>query len=216
MEERNLDGLRVAILVDDDFEQVEMTEARRALDAAGAHTVLISTRTGEVHGFNNDRKADRFKVDLALDRAYPDDFDALMLPGGVINADKLRMAPKAQQFVRRFDQDGKPMAVICHAPWLLVSSGLVDGRTLTSYFTLQDDIRNAGGIWQDREVVRDRNWVTSRSPKDLPAFNRAMLDLFAQVKQTGGTTQAVMGAGQDRTDQAGSSELDLGLEDSEE
>lgn len=221
MADGNLDGLRVAILVNDDFEQVEMTDPRRALEDAGADTVLIATHPGEVQSFTHDQKSDRFRVDLALDRANPDDFDALLLPGGALNADKLRMVPKAQQFVRRFDQGGKPMAVICHAPWLLVSSGLVDGRTLTSYYTLQDDIRNAGGIWQDREVVHDHNWVTSRSPKDIPAFNRAMIALFAQVRESGGTAQAVMGAGEGDRGDAGSQdldspELDLGLEDTEE
>ncbi len=193
---RNLNGLRVAIIVHDDFEQVEMTEPRKALDQAGAQTVLISTHSGEVNGFKHDQKADSFKVDMELDQANPDDFDALLLPGGALNADSLRMVPKAQDFARRFDQAGKPMAVICHAPWLLVSAGLVNGRTLTSYHTLQDDIRNAGGRWQDREMVHDANWVTSRSPKDIPAFNQAMIDLFAQVAETGGMAHPVMGAGQ--------------------
>jgi protease I len=200
MADRSLEGLRVAILANDAFEQIEMTEPRRALENAGAVTMLISPQPGEIHGFNHDKQADTFKVDLALDSADPDDFDALLLPGGALNADKLRMVPKAQQFVRRFDQDDKPMAVICHAPWLLVSSGLVDGRTLTSYYTLQDDVRNAGGVWQDREVVRDHNWVTSRNPKDIPAFNQAMLDLFAEVKEKGSQQHAVMGAGQGQRD----------------
>jgi protease I len=196
MANRNLNGMRVAILVNDDFEQVEMTEPRKALENAGARTVLISTHAGQVQAFNHDEKADQFNVDLVLDQANPDDFDAMLLPGGALNADSLRMVRKAQDFARQFDQDGKPMAVICHAPWLLVSSGLVDGRRLTSYYTLQDDIRNAGGNWQDREVIHDRNWVTSRSPKDLPAFNQAMIDLFAEVAESGGSAQAVMGAGQ--------------------
>ena len=199
MANRNLDGVRVAILVNDDFEQVEMTEPRKALDQAGAETVLISTKPGQVQAFNHDQRGDSFKVDQVLDQINPDDFDALMLPGGALNADKLRMVPQAQEFARRFDQDGKPMAVICHAPWLLVSSGLVDGRTLTSYYTLQDDIRNAGGRWQDQEVVRDGNWVTSRNPKDIPAFNQAMLDLFSQVTERG-QAASVLGAGQGTRD----------------
>ena len=122
---------------------------------------------------------------MTLDQANPNDFDAVMLPGGTLNADALRMNPKAQGFVRQMDVSGKPMAVICHAPWLLVSSGCVKGRTLTSYYTIQDDIRNAGGNWVDQEMVRDRNWVTGRSPKDLGAFNPAMVSLFAESKVTG-------------------------------
>jgi protease I len=173
--------MRVAILVADDFEQVEMTEPRKALEQAGAKTALVSVKPGTVRGMNHDEKADSFPVDRTLDQASPDDFDAVLLPGGALNADFLRVEPKAQAFVRALDRAGKPLAVICHAPWLLVSAGLVSGRTLTSYHTIQDDIRNAGGTWQDREVVHDRNWVTSRQPDDIPAFNREMLDLFAKA-----------------------------------
>ena len=129
---------------------------------------------------NHDVKADVFAVDLTLDEANPDDFDAVLLPGGVINADALRMYPKAREFVRRIDEAGKPIAVICHAPWLLVSADLVRGRTLTSWPSLQDDIRNAGGTWVDREVVPYHNWVSSRGPRDLPSFNREMVSLFAR------------------------------------
>lgn len=175
-----LDGLRVAVLVADDFEQVEMTEPRAALNSAGARTTLVSPVQGEVHGMKHDQHQDTFKVELPLDEANPDQFDALLLPGGALNADFLRVQPKAQEFVRRMHSSNKPMAVICHAPWLLVSAGLVKGRTLTSYHTIQDDVRNAGGTWQDREVVRDSNWVTSRQPSDIPAFNREMLALFAE------------------------------------
>jgi protease I len=182
MAEKQLTQMRVAILVSDDFEQVEMTEPKKALEAAGAKVTLVSPNPGQVTGMNHDTKADTFKVDLTLDRANPADFDAVMLPGGALNADFLRMVPKAQQFVKKIEGSGKPMAIICHAPWLLVSSGLVKGRKLTSYYTIQDDIRNAGGNWVDQEVVRDRNWVTSRSPKDLPAFNPAMVELFAESK----------------------------------
>jgi deglycase len=128
----------------------------------------------------HDVKKDTFKVELPLDNANPDEFDAVLLPGGALNADFLRVQPKAQEFVRKMHQAGKPMAVICHAPWLLVSAGLTQGRTLTSYHTIQDDIRNAGGKWEVREVVRDSNWVTSRQPSDIPAFNREMLGLFAE------------------------------------
>src|SRR5690349_2961090 len=140
MSQQRLDGMRVAIIVADDFEQVEMTEPRKALDAAGARTTLISPVQGQVHGMQHDVKKETFKVEQPLDQANPDDFDALLLPGGALNADFLRVQPKAQQFVRRMHESGKPMAVICHAPWLLVSSGLVKGRTLTSYHTIQDDI----------------------------------------------------------------------------
>ncbi len=119
---------------------------------------------------------------MTLDEADPDRFDAVLLPGGALNADFLRVDKKAQEFVKKMDKEQKPIAVICHGPWLLVSSGLVKGRKMTSYHTIQDDIRNAGGLWEDSEMVRDKNWVSSRSPKDLPAFNRAMIELFAEHK----------------------------------
>ena len=176
-----LNGMRVAILVDTDFEQAEMVEPRKALEAAGAKVTLISTQAGQTQGMNHDQKADKFNVDMTLDQANPDDFDALQLPGGALNADKLRTVPKALEFVRDFDEKNKPMAIICHAPWVLVSANLTNGRNLTSYYTIQDDIRNAGGHWLDEAAVRDRNWVTSRSPKDIPNnFNPAMIELFAE------------------------------------
>lgn len=177
-----LRGIRVAILVEDDFEQVEMTEPRKALDQASAQTVLISPVEGLVHGMKHDVKADSFWVDRPLEEARPEDFDAVLLPGGALNADKLRMNEKAREFVRSIDREGKPIAVICHGPWLLVSAGLVKGRTLTGYYTIQDDIRNAGGEWVDQQMVRDRNWVSSRGPSDIPAFNQAMIQLFAESK----------------------------------
>lgn len=182
MQERKLDGIRVAILVNNDFEQVEMTEPRKALNQAGAQTTLIAPKPGKVVGMNHDKQADQFPVDMTLDQANPDQFDAVLLPGGALNADSLRMNPKAQEFVRHMNDTGRPMAVICHAPWLLVSSGLVSGRTLTSWPTIQDDIRNAGGHWEDRDMVRDRNLVTSRGPQDLPAFNDGMIELFAEQR----------------------------------
>jgi protease I len=181
-ERKNLDGLRVAIIVNDDFEQVEMVEPRKALDAAGAQTTLIAPKSGQVVGMDHDKQADTFPVEMTLDRADPAQFDALLLPGGAINADSLRMNPQAQEFARRMNDAGRPMAIICHAPWLLVSTGLVSGRTLTSWPTIQDDIRNAGGTWEDREVVRDRNWVTSRGPQDIPALNEGMIALFAEQR----------------------------------
>src|SRR4051794_5227382 len=183
--QNSLDGMRVAILLADDFEQVEMTEPRKALEQAGAKTMLIAPKAGTVQGFNHDTKADSFAVDQTLDQANPDQFDAVLLPGGALNADFLRVQPKAQEFVKRMQQAGKPIAVICHAPWLLVSAELVRGRTLTSYHTIQDDIRNAGGNWQDREVIRDGNWVTSRQPSDIPAFNHEMLAMFAEHQRRG-------------------------------
>jgi len=187
-----LDGLRVGIIVSDDFEQVEMTEPRKALQEAGAKTFVVAPKPGQVQGVNHDTKADTFSVDLVLSQVDASQFDALLLPGGALNADFLRVDRHAQGLVRSFDRDGKPIAVICHAPWLLVSADLVRGRALTSYHTIQDDIRNAGGTWQDREVVQDRNWVTSRQPGDIPAFNRAMIELFAQA--AGERSQATAGA----------------------
>jgi protease I len=127
----------------------------------------------------HDEKTEKVNVDMTLDRANPEDFDAVLLPGGALNADHLRVEKKAQEFVRKIDQAGKPIAVICHGPWLLVSAGLVRGRKITSYHTIQDDLRNAGAHWEDSEVVRDRNWVSSRQPSDIPAFNREMIKLFA-------------------------------------
>jgi protease I len=173
--------MRVAIIANDWFEQSEMQEPRKALDAAGAKTVLISTKPGEIQARSHGDKGDRFTVDMTLDDARSDDFDAVLLPGGTLNADKLRMEERARGFVREMQAAGKPIAAICHAPWLLVSAGLVKGRTLTSFYTLQDDIRNAGGTWRDEEVVRDRNWVTSRQPADIQSFNRAMIELFASA-----------------------------------
>ena len=182
MQGNKLDGLRVAILVSTDFEQAEMTEPKKALEQAGATTTIISPQPGQITGVNHDEKADTFNVDMTLDQANPNNFDAVLLPGGALNADFMRMNPKAQEFVKQIDSSGRPIAFICHAPWLLVSAGLVRGRTLTSYQTIQDDIRNAGATWVDQEMVRDRNWVSSRSPQDLEAFNTAMVSLFSEYK----------------------------------
>jgi protease I len=182
MQKQNLDGLRIAILVADDFEQVELTSPRQALEQAGAKTTIVSSKAGQVTGMQHDEKKDKFTVDLTFDQADPGDFDGVLLPGGALNADFLRVEPKAQEFVRQIDKNSKPIAVICHAPWLLVSAGCVRGRTLTSYHTIQDDVRNAGGNWVDQEVARDHNWVSSRSPQDLQAFDPAMVELFAEYK----------------------------------
>jgi protease I len=175
----DLAGLRVAALVTDGFEESELTEPMRALKDAGAEVDVIAPKKGKVQALQHMKKGKSVKADRLLGEAHAEEYDALLLPGGAMNADTLRALPEARDLVRAFQDAGKPMAVICHGPWLLVSAGLVRGRTLTSYHTIQDDIRNAGGNWVDREVVEDGNWVTSRQPDDLPAFNEAMLRLFA-------------------------------------
>ena len=177
---KNLQGLRVAILATDGVEDAELKDPRKALDGAGAKTTLIAPKAGKIQSLNHSEKASTYNVDQPLDQVRADQFDAVLLPGGAMNADTLRVHPRAQEFVREMNQSGKPIAFICHAPWLLVSAGLVKGRSLTSYHTIQDDIRNAGGKWQDEEVVQDKNWVSSRQPTDIPAFNHAMIELFAQ------------------------------------
>lgn len=181
MPQQDLSGLKVAILATDGFEQVEMTEPRQALQDAGAKTVLVSMNKGQVQGFHHDKPGDKFDVDLTLEDAKAEDFDAVLLPGGVMNADHIRTSKSAQQFVQQMQQAGKPFAVICHAPWLLVSADLVKGRRMTSWPSLQDDLRNAGATWVDEEVVRDGNWVTSRKPADIPAFNREVLELLGSL-----------------------------------
>ncbi len=181
MPQHNLQGFRVAILATDDFEESELIEPRKALQQAGAETVVIAPKAGEIQAVKHDEKTQKIKVDQTLDQAKPDDFDAVLLPGGAINADTLRVEKKAQEFVRTIDQAGKPIAVICHGPWLLVSAGLVKGRRMTSYHTIQDDIRNAGADWEDNECIRDRNWVSSRQPTDIPRFNQEMIALFSEV-----------------------------------
>ncbi len=177
---KTLDGMKVAILATDDFEQVELTDPKHALEEAGAKTTVVAPHGGAIQGFKHDVKADAIRVDRTIDEVSPGEFDAVMLPGGALNADALRVNEKAQAFVREIDRAKKPIAVICHGPWLLVSAGLVKGRRLTSYHTIQDDLKNAGAEWEDSEAVRDRNWVSSRSPKDLPAFDREMVSLFAE------------------------------------
>jgi len=177
-----LNGMTIAILVTDGFEQSEFTEPRTALEQQGAVTKVISANRGKVQGFHHDEKGDQFDVDLAFGEASSQDFDAVLLPGGVMNGDQIRIIPEAQNFVREMDEQGKPIAAICHGGWLLVSSGLAEGRTMTSWPTLQDDIRNAGGNWVDQEVVVDGNLVTSRKPGDIPAFNAKLVDkLFERL-----------------------------------
>ncbi len=175
-----LDGLKVAILAAEGFERDELLEPRKALDAAGAETRIVSPAKGEVQGWKHFDKADKVRVDVPLEQANADDFDALMLPGGVANPDQLRMLPKAVEFVRKFFEAGKPVAAICHAPWTLIEAGVVKGRTMTSWPSLKTDLTNAGAKWVDQEVVTDKGLVTSRKPADLPAFNRKMIEEFAE------------------------------------
>ena len=175
-----LNDKRVAILVADGFEQVELTEPRKALDQAGAATQIVSSAVGEVQGWNHFDKADHFKVDVPLDSADAASFDALLLPGGVANPDQLRMNPKAVAFVKEFFELGKPVAAICHGPWTLIDAGVVRGRRLTSWPSLKTDLANAGAKWTDAEVVVDDGLVSSRKPQDIPAFNREMIKLFEQ------------------------------------
>jgi protease I len=176
-----LTGFRVAVLATDGFEEAELTEPVRALKDAGAEVTILSLKPGKIQGVRHDLdKTVKVNVDRVIGDVSPEFFDAVHLPGGTVNADSLRMVAEVQAFLQAMQEAGKPLAAICHAPWELVSAGLVPGRTLTSYYTIRDDIRNAGGTWVDREVVEDGNWVTSRQPSDLPAFIRTMLTHFAR------------------------------------
>jgi protease I len=187
--QQQLDGCRVAILVTDGFEQVEMTEPRKALDQAGAQTELIAPEKDQVQGMNHEEKGNKFPVDRQLESVSASEYDALVLPGGVANPDKLRTIPQAVQFVKAFAKAGKPIAAICHGPWMLVEADLVRGRKVTSWPSLQTDIRNAGGRWEDSEVVADHGLVTSRKPDDIPAFNRKAIEEFAQSMRRSSGTQ---------------------------
>jgi protease I len=180
-----LDGKRVAILATDGFEQSELLEPRHALQEAGAFTQVISPKGGKIKGWDHNDWGQEVTVDVPLDAAKPGDYDALLLPGGVMNPDQLRMNPQAMQFVKGMVDAGKPVAAICHGPWSLVETGFVRGKTLTSWPSLQTDIRNAGGTWVDAEVVTDGGLVTSRKPDDLPAFNRKMIEEFAEGRHSG-------------------------------
>jgi protease I len=175
-----LNGKRVAILVEKGFEQVELTEPRRALQEAGAQAHIVSPQQGQVRAWDHTDWGEAYTVDVPLAQARPEDFDALVLPGGVMNPDKMRRNEKALAFVRAFFDAGKPVAAICHAPWTLIDAGVVEGRRMTSYHTLQTDLRNAGAQWVDEEVVVDNGLVTSRNPDDLPAFNRKMIEEFSE------------------------------------
>ena len=182
MADKQLEGKKVAILAADMFERVELEEPRKALEDAGAKTELISIHDGKIKGFDHFDPAKEIKVDKTVEEVTVDDYDALLIPGGVGNPDQLRGDENAVAFVREFASSGKPMAVICHGPWMLVESGVARGRTLTSWPTLQTDIRNAGGTWVDEEVVVDSGIVTSRKPDDIPAFNEAMIEAFAKSR----------------------------------
>jgi protease I len=183
MASQTLDGLKVAILVTDGFEQVEMTKPRNALDEAGADTRLVSPKDGEVKAWNFTDWGDTFSVDVPLEQARPDEFDALLLPGGVINPDQLRTQPKAVAFAKAFFDAGKPVASICHGPWTVIEAGAARGRRLTSWPSLRTDLQNAGAQWLDEEVVVDQGLITSRKPDDIPAFNREVIDLFARARE---------------------------------
>jgi protease I len=179
---KSLQGLSVAILVTDGFEQVELLEPRKALDEAGADTSVVSPKSNHVRGWKFTDWGDEVEVDVALDRASPDDFDALLLPGGVINPDALRIQPNAVAFVKAFFDAGRPVAAICHGPWTIINAGAARGRGMTSWPSLEIDLRNAGAQWVDQEAVTDQGLVTSRRPDDIPAFNQAMIDLFSRAQ----------------------------------
>jgi protease I len=189
MAEQKLEGKKVAILAADMFERVELEEPRKALEAAGAETDVVSIHDGEIQGFDHFEPAGRTKVDRTVEEVSPGDYDALLIPGGVGNPDQLRGDENAVEFVRRFAQEKKPMAVICHGPWVLVEAGVARGRRLTSWPTLQTDIRNAGGEWVDEEVVVDDGIVTSRKPDDIPAFNEKMIEEFCEGRHAQSQTE---------------------------
>jgi len=177
---QSLKGRKVAILATDGFEQIELTEPRKALDAAGAQTQVVSPKADRIRGWNFTNWGDDVKVDVQLDQAQPDDFDALLLPGGVMNPDKLRMDDKAVAFVEAFFDAGKPVAAICHGPWTIIEADCADGRRIAAWPSLKTDLRNAGAEWVDEEACVDGNLVSARKPDDIPAFNREMCALFAR------------------------------------
>jgi protease I len=179
---QSLSGMKVAILATDGFEQSELTEPRRALVEAGAKTEVVSLKSGKIKGWNHKQWGETVAVDKTLDLVDAKNYDALLLPGGVMNPDNLRMDAKAVAFVKAFFDTKKPVAAICHGPWTLIEAGAVKGRTLTSWSSLKTDIQNAGGNWIDQEAVVDGNLVTSRNPKDIPAFNREITKLFATAQ----------------------------------
>ncbi|MHB1700400.1 MAG: type 1 glutamine amidotransferase domain-containing protein [Acidobacteriaceae bacterium] len=183
MNTNELKGKHIAILATDGFEQVELTEPKKALEAAGATTAVVSLRPGQIKGWDRTEWGDAVQVDATLDETSARDYDALMLPGGVMNPDRLRADPKAVAFVKEFFASGKPVGAICHGPWILIETGFADGATLTSWPSLKTDLRNAGAFWVDREVVADNLLVTSRKPEDLPAFNAMLIEVIQESSQ---------------------------------
>ena len=187
---RKLDGKKVAILVTDGFEQVEMTNPCEALEEAGAETKIVSLKPGKIQGMHHADKGDKFDADLTLDEARPEEFDALLIPGGLMNPDALRSNDDALEFTRHFFREGKPVAAICHGPWVLIDAGVVRGRTLTSWPAIKNDVKNAGGKWVNEQVVVDNGLVTSRKPDDIPAFNKKMIEEFCEGRHEAMATAA--------------------------
>src|SRR6478672_11075464 len=189
---RDVKGKKVAILTENGFEEVELTSPKKALEEAGAIVEIISPQKEKVKAWDTDHWSIELPVDVTLDKANPENYDMLLLPGGVLNPDKLRTNEKAVQFAEHFLEQGKPLAAICHGPQLLIETGMISNRALTSYPSLQTDLKNAGALWEDKEVVVDNGLVTSRSPKDLPAFNKKIIEELGEGKHatTGQFTQA--------------------------
>jgi protease I len=177
---KKLEGCKVAMLAVDGFEEAELIEPKRALSEAGAIVHVISNKPGQIQGFRHLDRGSMVTVDATFDQVSPDDYDAVVLPGGVVNSDAIRIVPEAQAFVRALDSAEKPLAIICHGGWLPISAGIVKGHKMTSWPSLQDDVRNAGATWVDEEVVEDDNFITSRKPDDIPAFNRTIIERLAQ------------------------------------
>jgi deglycase len=177
----DLNGRKVAFLATDMVEQVELTKPWEAIEKEGGKPELVSLESGEIQGFNHYDKADTFEVDRTVGDVSPDDYDALVIPGGVGNPDTMRMDENAVRFVREFFESGKPMGAICHAPWMLVEADVARGRTLTSFWSIKTDVTNAGGNWVDQEAVVDGNLVTSRNPDDIPAFNEKLVELIERA-----------------------------------
>src|SRR5256885_3613503 len=190
---RKLEGKKVAILVASGFEQVEMTKPREALEEAGAETKIVSPKPGQIQGMNLVDEGDKFDVNIPRDAARPEEFDALMIPGGLMNPDELRATPDALEFTKHFFREGKPVAAICHAPWVLIDAGIVRGRKLTSWEHIQTDVKNAGGSWVNEEVVVDNGLVTSSKPDDIPAFNKKTSEEFCEGKHARQTRFAEAG-----------------------
>jgi len=178
----DLKGLRVAILASDGVEQAELAEPQKFLQQLGADVKVLSPDGEAIQAMQHDEKTGKIPAQGSIKQANAREYDAVLLPGGALNSDKLRMNNEARRFVKEIDRAKKPVAAICHAPWLLISAGLVKGRSVTSYYTIQDDLRNSGASWTDDAVVRDHNWVTSRQPSDIPAFNRVMVELFSGAR----------------------------------